>query len=86
MTATKIVYRINAEDARGGMPDDAVLGQDFATLEEAKAAAWDYVHGFDAGQRKFFTVYITRMELDEDGCGSGGGVCDIDTETGEPAK
>lgn len=86
MNATRVVYQINAEDARGGFPEDAVLGQEFATLEEAKLAAWEWVHGFDDGQRRFYTVYISRDELDDDGCGSGSGVCEIDTQTGEPTK
>jgi hypothetical protein len=83
---TRTIYTINAEDARGGMPDDATLAQEFETLEAAKLAAWEYVHGFDDGQRRFFSVYISKMEVDDDGSGSGHGVCTIDTETGEPIE
>ena len=82
----RIAYSIAAEDARGGSPSDAELGWEFATLEEAKRAAWEWVHNFDDGQRRFFTVWIDRMELDQDGSGIGRGVCEIDTHTGEPIK
>ena len=83
---TRTVYMINAEDARGGWPDEEVLGEEFETLEQAQSAAFEYVHRFDDAERKFRTVYITKMELDESGCGNGQGVCEIDTETGEPIE
>jgi len=82
----RTVYMINAEDARGGWPDDATLDEEFETLEQAQSAAWEYVHRFDDGQRRFFTVYISKMEVNEDGIGIGFRVCTIDTETGEPIK